>query len=121
MAEHTANTPPAALPGLEDPTIGKGRSGRVEAAVRESVEAAKLPALDRGAAALAVELARAVDLGSIRHDPYAVAQAAGPLREQLMRLRLDPAARQDATHDFDAWLESLDDDPATPVPHPPDA
>lgn len=123
MAEHTP--PPAALPGLEGPAVGRGRSGRVEAAVRESIEAADLPALDRGAGALAIELARSIDLGSIRHDPYAVAQAAGPLREQLIRLKLDPAARQDSAHDFAAWLDSLDTDGAggdvsAPVSHPTD-
>lgn len=98
------------LPGLDD--VGKGPAGRVQAAVQESIAAANLAALDRGAGALAVELARAVDVGSRRRDPFAVAQAAGPLREQLIRLKLDPAARQDSAHDFAAWLDSLDTPPA---------
>lgn len=118
------SAPPETLPGLDQDT-GKGPAGRVQAAVEESVLAARLGPLDRGAGALAVELARAVDNGSRRRDPFAVAQAAGPLREQLIRLKLDPAARQDSAHDFAAWLDSLEDDDATDrdpaQPHAPDA
>lgn len=113
MSDHHPPAPP--LPGLED--TGQGPAGRVQAAVTESVAAANLGPLDRGAGALAIELARAVDTGSRRRDPFAVAQAAGPLRDQLIRLKLDPAARQDSAHDFAAWLDSLDTPPAD---HPDD-
>lgn len=124
MAEQT--TPPSALPGLEDPAVGHGPAGRVEDAVAASVDAANLPALDRGAGALAVGLARAVDVGLARRDPFAVAQAAGPLREQLMRLRLDPTSRQESADGFAAWLDSLDDDDTAQgrdpaIPHAEDA
>lgn len=115
---------PSALPGLEDPKIGHGHAGRVQEAVQASIDAANLPPLDRGAGALAVELARAVDVGSRRNDPFAVAQAAGPLREQLVRLKLDPASRQDSADDFARWLDSLDSDPtddgAAALAHPQD-
>lgn len=114
---------PDALPGLEDASVGHGNAGRVQAAVERSIDAAQLAALDQGAGALAVELARAVDCGSRRNDPFAVAQAAGPLREQLIRLKLDPASRQDSADDFARWLDGLDNDQdsTAQVAHPADS
>jgi len=70
------------------------KAGRVELAVTRSVAAAKLSAVDEGAGALAIEAARAVDIASTRSDPYGVAAAARELREQLARVRLDPASRE---------------------------
>lgn len=106
--------PPPELPGL-GPDVGLGKPRRVERAVRASTEAAQLDTRDAAAAALAAELGRAVDVASMRNDPYGVAAAARELREQLTRLRLDPAARGDNAHDFAAWLDQLDDDAATPL------
>lgn len=101
------------------PETGLGKPRRVEQAVAASVAAATLDAKDAGAAALAVELARAVDVASMRNDPYGIAQAATPLREQLIRLKLDPASRGDTANDFAAWLDGLDDHPEKPHPaHP---
>lgn len=71
------------------------RVGRVEQLVAGAVTAAELDPRDLGAAALAVELARAVDVASTKRDPYGVAAAARELRECLSRLRLDPTARGD--------------------------
>lgn len=70
--------------------------GRVEQLVARAIDAAVEadvldPALDQGAAALAVSLARAVDLGA--RDPYAVAAAGRELSALLARLRLDPESR----------------------------
>lgn len=91
-----------------------GKPRRVEAAVAQAVEAARLDARDVAAAALAVELGRSVDVASGRRDPYGVATAARELRETLARLGLDPAARQGAAPDGPAavlaWLDGLDKD-----------
>jgi hypothetical protein len=81
--------------------------GSVEAAVRRSVEAAGLPASDEGAGALATACAKAVDVGNRRLDPYAVAAAARELREQLIRLRLDPASRDDGSGGDVEWFRRL--------------
>lgn len=94
-----------------------GRVRRVEQAVADSIEAANLDDRDKGAAALARELARAVDVASGRNDPYGVAQAANPLREQLARLNLDPASREDNTPNGGSWLDALG--PTVPEPAPP--
>lgn len=88
----------AAQPDLFDGApVGRGQVGRVErkvaASVRAAVAAGSLADVDAGMAALAVELGRAVDSGSRRGDPYAVAAAARELREALTRLRLEPTAR----------------------------
>lgn len=64
----------------------------VEAAVAKSIDKAELSDLYAGAGALAVAIARAVDVSVYRKDPYGVAAAARELREQLIRLRLDPAS-----------------------------
>lgn len=70
---------------------------RVEGAVQGAVESAgHLADVDRGMAALAVELGRAIDTASRRLDPYGVAAAARELRETLVRLQLDPVSRADA-------------------------
>ena len=89
-----------------------GKARRVERAVRQSVDAAQLDKLDAGAAALAVELARAVDVASGRKDPYGVEAAGRGLREQLVRLRLDPEARhQESGNDgISSWLDQLGPD-----------
>lgn len=103
-----------------------GKPRRVEAALRAAVEAADLDDVDAGGGALAVELARAVDVASGRQDPYGVAAAARELREQLTRLGMDPASRKDGTPNGGVnWLDMLgptvDDaarDPAPPVRNP---
>lgn len=111
--------PPEELPGM-GPETGRGPRRRVERAVEESLGAAKLTAIDRAAGALAQELARAVDVASVRNDPYGVSAAGRELREQLIRLRLDPVSRGETEDAFGKWLDSLDDDePAgAPVAHP---
>lgn len=82
--------------------------GYVGKAVQASVEAAALDSRDKGAGALAVACARAVDTAQRRGDPYAVAAAARELRETLIRLRLDPVARlgNDAGQ-LQTWLAGL--------------
>lgn len=98
-----------------------GKPRRVERATEEALEAASLSPLDKAAGAVARELARAVDVASGRRDPYGVATAARELREQLIRLRLDPMSREGAADGFAAWLDSLegDDDTAPAVSHGP--
>lgn len=84
------------------------RVGRVELAVAAAVEAAALAAVDGGAGALAVECARAVDVASVRQDPYGVAAAGRELREQLARLLLDPASRAGGpSGDVEAFLAEM--------------
>ena len=102
----------AQLPGL---TVDPGPLGTVGQAVQRSVAAAALDDRDEGAGALAVSLARAVDAGHRRGDPYAVATAGRELREQLQRLRLDPVSRlgNDAGG-VTAFLASLGPAPAEP-------
>lgn len=85
---------------------------RVEQAVAESVEAAKLDPRDKAMGALAIECGTAVDVGSRRLDPYAVATAARELRETLVRLRLDPVSRAEGGTDLDDLLSQLG--PSTP-------
>jgi hypothetical protein len=80
----------------DEVTNGRRHAGRVEQlvarAITAGVEAGVVDdQLDQGAAALAVSLARAVDLGA--RDPYAVAAAGRELSALLARLRLDPEAR----------------------------
>lgn len=96
-----------------------GKARRVERAVRQSVDAAlaadKLDReLDAGAAALAVELARAVDVAAGRKDPYGVEAAGRGLRDQLMRLRLDPESRKADTNGAASWLDALGPDAPEP-------
>lgn len=68
--------------------------GPTERAVRKALRAAALDTRDEGAAELAAQLARSVDVASrVRRDPYAVAAAGRELSAVLQRLRLDPAAR----------------------------
>lgn len=96
-----------AIPGLGDAGAG-GKAGPLQAAIARSVAAAQLDDRDEGAGALAVACARAVDLAHYRRDPYAVAAAARELREQLIRLRLDPQARLGAdAGGVEKWLEQL--------------
>lgn len=93
------------LPGL---TVAEPRAGRVERAVRDSLAAAQLDARDAGAGELAASCARAVDLAHMRKDPYAVASTARELREQLVRLRMDPAARLGGdAGEVAGWLAGL--------------
>lgn len=84
-------------------------AGRVETATLAAVDAAQLDARDAAAAALAVELARAVDLAALGRSPtYAVSTAARELRECLTRLQLDPASRGTPTSDpLDDLLRQL--------------
>jgi hypothetical protein len=80
--------------------------GRVEAAVRRSVKAAQLSAVDEGAAEAAAMLARGMDLAAaVRRDPYAVAAVGKPLMEQLARLGMDPESRSDAPAAADPWAQ----------------
>lgn len=106
------------LDGLELP---EAKARATEAAVRASVAAAQLEDRDRGAGELAIQQARAVDLGMTRRDPYAVAAAGRELSAQLQRLRLDPVSRlgNDAG-DVATWLEALANPsgPTTPAPAP---
>lgn len=83
-------------------------AGRVELAVQESITDARFPAAYAGAAMLAVELARAVDVAARRADPWAVAQAGRDLSAHLARLLLDPASREDGPGDkLDELLREL--------------
>lgn len=85
------------------------RIGPTEAAVRRALAGAQLDDRDHGAAELAAQCARAVDVAqNVRRDPYGVAAAGRELREQLIRLRLDPAARlgNDAG-ELTGWLAKL--------------
>lgn len=70
---------------------------RVELATERAIRAAHLDTMDAAAAALAKELARAVDDAARakegRADPYGIAAASRELREVLTRLQLDPASR----------------------------
>lgn len=109
--------PAPELPGL-GPETGRGKARRVERAVVDATAAAQLTTTDAAVAALAVELGRAVDVASVRNDPYGVATAARELRETLIRLKLDPASREGAADDFAKWLDSLDDDADPAVSHP---
>jgi hypothetical protein len=97
---------PLPLEGLADPPTSA--QGRTELAVRSSIAAAHLDNRDGGAAELAAQAARAVDLAHNRRDPYAVAACVRELREVLTRLRLDPVARlgNDAG-EVQRFLESL--------------
>ncbi len=98
-----------------DTDLGAGRrqAGRVEqlvaAAITAGVAAGHLDdQLDQGAAALAVSLARAVDLGA--RDPYAVAAAGRELSALLARLKLDPESREDTggpAGEVEAWLSRV--------------
>ena len=93
-----------------------GKPRRVEQATQAAVESARLDDRDKAAAALAVELGRAVDVAATRKDPYGVATAARELREPLTRLRLDPASRESSgTHGDLSWLDAL----GPTVPEPP--
>jgi len=91
--------------------VPQGQVGATERAVRAACKAAALDERDRGAAELAAQLARAVDVGSrVRRDPYAVAAAGRELAAVLQRLRLDPTARagNDAS-DIETFLQSLNE------------
>lgn len=116
----SAVEPAPELPGM-GPDTGKGKARRVERAVVDATCAAGLKPVDAAIAALAVELGRAVDVASVRNDPYGVATAARELRETLIRLKLDPASREGTADGFASWLDSLDDDDAPAVSHTPHA
>lgn len=93
------------LPGLSVP---EGKAGPTQDAVAKAIEAAQLDDRDKGAGALALACARAVDLAHYRRDPYAVAAAARELRETLARLKLDPTAREGAdAGKVEEWLAGL--------------
>lgn len=104
----TATDDADALFGVDDQALG-GRLGPTERAVRASLKAAALDDRDHGAAELAAQLARAVDVAQgARRDPYGVATAGRELREQLQRLRLDPVARMgNDAGAVQAWLGKL--------------
>lgn len=94
-----------ALPGLSVPA---GRPGHTQEQVQKAIKAAALDDRDLGMAALAEACARAVDLAHGRRDPYAVAAAARELRETLMRLKLDPVAREgNDAGGVEKWLQEL--------------
>ncbi len=88
-----------------------GRRGRVEAAVNAAVRKARaeklLSELDGGAVTLARACARAVDLAEGKRDVWALARAAGELREVLIRLRLDPTSRGAGRDSLADFLQSL--------------
>lgn len=101
---HTAEND-AQLDGL---TVPEPPARATEQAVRDSVKAAQLDDRDAGAAQLAIQTARAVDLAIVRKDPYAVAQAGRELSAQLHRLRLDPVSRQGSdAGEVAGWLAQL--------------
>jgi hypothetical protein len=113
--EAVAMTEAKAQPGVGQEALLGGdqvdklrRVGNVEAAVRRAIKAAALAAVDEGAAELAAAKARAVDIAVTRSDPYGVAAAGRELREQLARLRLDPASREGGpSGDVEAFLAQL--------------
>jgi hypothetical protein len=88
----------------------KGR-GRVERAVDEAVRKARgertIDALDSGMVSLARACARAVDVAEAGRDVWALARAAGELRETLVRLRLDPTSRGLSRDSIADWLADL--------------
>lgn len=101
------------------------RVGRVErrtaAAIAHAKRGKQLEPVDDGLAALAVELARSVDVASRKPDPYGVAAAGRELREVMSRLKLDPTSRGVSSHDpFAEFLAGLGGaevgDPADPGP-----
>lgn len=101
----------AALELDGDVAAGHRKVGRVEHMVAAALTAAVTQGvvdadLDQGAAALAVSLARAVDMGS--RDPYAVAAAGRELSALLARLRLDPESRASENGVGDQVQEWLD-------------
>ena len=106
-----------------------GRRGRVETAVNAAVRSARveklLSDLDGGLVTLARACARAVDVAEAAHDVWAVARAAGELRDTLIRLRLDPTSRGADRDNLADFLTSLTEpaagDPAGagPLGHPP--
>lgn len=91
--------------------VGRGPAGRLEVAVKRTLEHAAetgvLGELDAALAGLALELARACDQGTRRFDPYAVAAAGRELREVLSRLKLDPSSRPDAGDGFEELVKAL--------------
>lgn len=87
-------------------------AGRVELAVAKAVDAARLADVDAGAGAVAIELGRSLDVAARRADPWAAAAVSRELREQLSRLRMDPAAREAGV---DGELERLLRDLGTPT------
>lgn len=99
------------LPGLAELLGVRGDllpAGPVEKAVAASVRSAGLDPSDFGAALVAVSLARAMDRAAGERKPaYAVAAVARELREQLARLKLDPAARDGGDGDDETLKELL--------------
>lgn len=100
--------------------------GRVERAFTAAVDAGRrdgtIADVDGGLAALAVELARGVDVASRKSDPYGVAAAGRELREVASRLKLDPTSRGGANDDGLAeFLRGLSAPDAGPVRDTPDA
>ena len=93
-------------------SAGRHTIGRVErrtaAAIGQAKREDRLGKLDDGTCALAVELARAVDVGALKQDPYAIATAGRELREVMSRLKLDPTSRGAKTDDpLDRFLAGI--------------
>lgn len=94
---------------LDSSVIGDlRRAGRAEKAMAAALLAAALEPVDSGVAALLLEACRAVDVASVRSDPYGVAAALREARELAARLRLDPVSRDGApTGDVERFLRDL--------------
>lgn len=106
-AKHGPGTGQESLLGAGE-TEQLRRVGKVEAAMRRSVDAAALEPTDEGVAEAVVAAAKAVDLAVARSDPYGVAQALRELRETAARLRLDPVSRDGApAGDVERFLRDL--------------
>lgn len=104
------------LPGIATSATPPTRA--TEAAVRAALVEANLDARDRGTGELAAGLARAVDLGLARRDPYAVAAAGRELSTVLARLRMDPESRDAQDDDpFLAFQRQLAEDIGGPGNH----
>lgn len=107
MTDKDPRRPGVGQDSLMDPAEVDRPTWRLEAAVKRSIEAARLDPRDEGMGQLAVESALAIDVAQRRRDPYAVAAVARELRETLTRLQLDPASRADGTDDLDQLLAQL--------------
>lgn len=101
------------LPELQQSAARQlGTMGPTERAVRSAIAGAQLDDRDAGGAEVACQQARAIDAAQAKGRDYAIAQLSRELREQLMRLRLDPASRlgNDAG-EIAGWLQRI----ATPT------